>query len=183
MARGATEAGACAAHHSGGGGLDKSGRGGGGGRGRVRPTTQAKGDSINADEGLEREADVMGAKALGARQQRARADALPVAQCKQGWADPVAQYKSVPSHHAPGVNRRAGVIQLKLDEEVKINTFMEDLGADKKDHDLKNALTALLSAAQKSKFDIEYSWLKTEVNKKSLNVPNVRKLKDDLDNR
>jgi uncharacterized protein DUF4157 len=33
-------------------------------QGRVRPTLQAKGVSINTDDGLEREADVMGAKAL-----------------------------------------------------------------------------------------------------------------------
>jgi len=32
-------------------------------QGRVKPTTQAKGTTINDDEGLEREADVMGAKA------------------------------------------------------------------------------------------------------------------------
>lgn len=37
-------------------------------QGRVRPTLQAKGVSINDDDGLEHEADVMGAKALQMRQ-------------------------------------------------------------------------------------------------------------------
>jgi hypothetical protein len=36
-------------------------------QGRVEPTMQAQGVSINDDEGLEREADVMGARAMQTR--------------------------------------------------------------------------------------------------------------------
>ena len=44
-------------------------------QGRVRPTIQAAGVAINDDAGLEREADVMGARALSAGQQATRGGA------------------------------------------------------------------------------------------------------------
>src|SRR4029453_17796814 len=53
-------------------------------QGRVSPTTQAKGVSLNADEGLERGGGVRGGKALRVRPGGVRPDAPPVAQSKRG---------------------------------------------------------------------------------------------------
>jgi hypothetical protein len=103
----------------------------------------------------------------------------PVAQRKLGPVSQPAQLKVAPGGRGPGW--KAGVVQLKLDQEVKINTFMEDLKADKSNKDLKGALTALLAEAKNSKLDIKYSWLVDKVNSKGLNPSKIRKLKNELE--
>jgi hypothetical protein len=59
---------------------------------RVKPNTQIKGINVNDDEGLEKEADEMGAKALST----SAAEFLPVStQCKETWATAIVQRVSV----------------------------------------------------------------------------------------